>query len=99
MIKRSRIGNLLDFPFIEHHDLVPHRHRFDLVVCNVDHCGVESVVQATDLHPHLHAQLRIEVAQRFIEQEDFGMSDDRSTNGDALAFTTREVLRFTVQKV
>ena len=67
VIECSRIGDLLDFPLIENDDLISHRHRFNLVVRDVDDSSVESVVQPTDLHPHLYTQLRIKIAQRFIE--------------------------------
>ena len=99
VIERRRIGNLLDFPFIEYHYLVPHRHRLDLVVCDVDDGGVKSVVQPADFHPHLHAQLRIKVAQRFIKQEHLRMPDDRPTHSNTLTFAAGEMFRFAVQQV
>ena len=71
VIECSGISNLLDFPLVENNYLVPHCHRFNLVMCDVDDGGIESVVQPTNLHPHLHTQLRIKIAQRFIKEEDF----------------------------
>ena len=99
VIERSRIGNLLDCSLIEYDDLIPHRHGFNLVVCDVDHSSIKPIVEATDFHPHLHAKFRIEVAQRFIEQEDLRVSDNCPTDRNTLTFTTGEMLRFTVQEV
>ncbi len=44
-----------------------------------------SLCSVDDLHPHLHAQLGVEVGQRLVEQEDLRLAHDRAADGDALA--------------
>jgi hypothetical protein len=41
-------------------------------------------VQSADFGSKLHAQLGVEVKQRFIEQEDFWLAGHRPPHGDAL---------------
>ena len=54
---------------VEHDDLVGQRHRFDLVVGDINHRRAESGVQLGEFEPHLHAQLGVEIGQRLVEQE------------------------------
>ena len=65
------------------------RHRFDLVVGDVDHRGADFLVQAGDLDPHLHAQFGIEVRQGLVEQEHLGTAHDGPPDGHPLALTAR----------
>ena len=50
-------------------------------------------MQAQDLGARLHAQLRVEVGERLIHQEDGWLADDRAPKGDALALAAGELLR------
>ena len=52
---------------------------------DVDHRGAEIVVKLGDFEPHLHAQFRVEVGQRLVEQEHLRLAHDRAADGDALA--------------
>ncbi len=45
-------------------------------------------MQPRQLDPHLHAQLRVEVAERLVEQEHLRMSDDGPADRDALPLAT-----------
>jgi hypothetical protein len=47
---------------------------------------------AADLEPHVDAQLRVEVGERLVEQEDRGLAHDGAADGDALALAAGEVL-------
>ena len=85
MVEFQRRADLLDAAGIEHDDLVGHGHGFHLVVRDIDHGGLELLVQLADLEPHVDAQRRIEVRQWFIEQECFGLAHNGTTDGDALA--------------
>ncbi len=72
-------------PGREDRDAVGHGHGLDLVVGDVDDGRAQALVQALDLAAHLAAQLRIEVGQRFVEQEHLGLAHDGAADGDALA--------------
>jgi hypothetical protein len=57
-------------------DLVGHGHGLDLVVGDVDRGGLEALVQLLDLGAHAHAQLRVEVRERLVEQEHLRVAHD-----------------------
>ena len=88
-IEFERRPDLLDAAIVECDDPVGQRHRFDLVVRDVDHGGPEFAVQPLDLEPHLHAQRCIEVRQRFVEQEHLGIAYDGAPDSDALGAVRR----------
>ena len=69
-----------------------HRHRLDLVVRDVDRRHAEVVLELRDLGPHLDAELRVEVRERLVHQEDLRLADDRPAQRDALALAARELL-------
>ena len=60
-------------PSFMHRDAVTHRHRLDLVVRDVDRGRPELVLEPGDLGPHLHAELRVEVRERLVHEEDLGL--------------------------
>ena len=47
---------------------------------------------------HLHAQLGIEVRERFVEQEHLGVANDRPAHGDALALAAGELARIAAKQ-
>ena len=51
-----------------------------------------------DLDPHLRAQLRIEVGERLVEQEQLRFAHDRASDRDALSLPARELLRLAVEQ-
>ena len=59
---------------------------------HIDHGRAQRLVQTCDLEPHLHAQGRIKVGQRFVEQESLRLPHDRAADGHALALSTRKGL-------
>ena len=62
---------------------------------DVDERGRKAGVQFGDLRPHLGAQFRVEVRQRFVEQEHFRFADDGAAERDTLALTAGKSLRLT----
>ena len=76
---------LLQHTVFQHRDAVTERHRLGLVVGDVDGGHAQPALQAQDLGAHLTAQLGVEVAQRLVEQERVGLTDDGAAHGDALA--------------
>ena len=84
------MGDLLQLAFAHHGDAVAHRHGFDLVVRDVDSGHAEPLLQAADLGPHLHAQLRVEVRERLVHQERLGLANDRPSHRHPLALAAGE---------
>ncbi len=70
LVKLHRAADLLDPAAVEDDDAVGERHRLGLVVGDIDHRRSEARVQARDLQPHLHAQRRVEIGERLVQQED-----------------------------
>ncbi len=99
MIKLQRLANLRHASGVQYHDLVRQGHRLDLIVGDVDHRALEALVQAGDLNSHLHAQRRIKVGERLIEQEHARLRHQRTANGYALALTTGKRFRLAIQQM
>ena len=85
-------------PALQHHDLVGHGHGLDLIVGDVDHGGAEPLVELCELDPHLHPELGVEVRERLVEEENAGLADDGTADGDALALAARELRRLPVEE-
>ena len=99
VVEIERRADLGDRAPVEHDDLVGHGHRLDLVVGDVDHRRLEGVVQFADLDPHLHAQCRVEIAERLVEQERLRLAHDRAPDGDTLPLAAGELARLAVEIV
>jgi hypothetical protein len=52
---------------------------------------------AARARPGAHAQRRVEVRQRLVEQEQLGLLDDRAADRDALALAARHLPRLLVE--
>jgi len=86
----ERRADLLDFAVLHDNDFVAHGHGLDLVVGDVDHGGLEAIVQLDELGAHLDAELGVEVGERFVEEEYFGIAHDGAADRDALALAARK---------
>jgi NAD(P)-dependent dehydrogenase (short-subunit alcohol dehydrogenase family) len=93
----ERRADLLDPAAVEDDEAIGQRHRFQLVVGDVERGGAEAALQALDLAAHGDAQLGVEVGQRLVEQEDGRLADDGAAHGDALALAAGERLRLAVE--
>ncbi|MNQ09483.1 hypothetical protein D3C85_223000 [compost metagenome] len=97
VVELERRTDLLHPARAHHDDAVGHGHGFHLVVRDVDHGVAQALVQGLDLGAHLHAQLRIQVGQRLVEEEQRGLAHHGAAHGDALALSARERARQAVQ--
>ena len=61
LVKFQRSADLLDPTGAQHDDPARQRHRFDLVVRDIDHGGFQLLMQPRDLEPHLHAQFCVKI--------------------------------------
>ena len=78
-------------------DPVAHRHRLDLVVRDEDRRHPELLLEARDLGAHLDAQLRVEVGERLVHEEDLRLPDEGPPHRDPLALAAGEVARPTLE--
>ncbi|EDT05454.1 conserved hypothetical protein [Burkholderia ambifaria IOP40-10] len=84
---------------VQQHDLVGERHRFGLVVRHVDDArAFELPVQLRDFDAGLAAQRRVEIRQRFVEQEHAGLAHDRAADRDALPLAAGQRLRLALEQ-
>ena len=74
------------------------RHRLDLVVRHVHGGGPHRLVHLLDLGAHLHAQLGVQVRQRFVEQEHLRIAHDGAAHRDALPLATGQRTRLAVEQ-
>ncbi len=66
---------------------------------HVDRRRAEPRLQAGEFEAHLHAQGRVEVRERLVEQEDARLAHDRAADGDALALAAGELAGPAVQQM
>ena len=59
----------------------------------------ELALERLDLGPHVGAQLRIEIGERLVHQEDARLADDGAAEGDALLLAAGELARLPAQQV
>ena len=98
LVKLQRRADLADPAACQHHDAAGQRHRLDLVMGHVDHGRVRHrLFQLRDLDPRRHAQGRVEVRERLVEQIDLGIAHDGPPDGHALALAARQGLGQAVQ--
>ena len=98
LVDLHRRADLLDAALVHHHDARRHRHRFHLVVGDEDHGGLHALVQAGQLDARAAAQRRVEVGERFVEQERLRLLDDGTADGDALALTAAQLAWLAIEQ-
>ena len=89
----SRRPDLYQLSAAHEGDAVGEGERFFLVVGDVDGGQFQFAVDAFDLLAHFVAQFGVQVAERFVEQEDVRFGDERSGEGDALLLSAGELVR------
>ncbi len=97
VVQLLRRGDLLQQPAAQDGDPIAEGHRLRLIVGDVDGRRAELVLQARDLRPHLHAQLRVEVGERLVHQEGLRLAHDRAPHRHALALAAGEVGRLALE--
>jgi len=80
------------FELAEFHDrdAIRQAERFDLIVRDEDHRDVNPLLQSFKLPAHFLAQLRIKIAQRLVEQQNFRRKDQGTGERDALLLTAAQ---------
>ncbi len=82
--------HLLEAARVHHGDAVGERHRLGLVVGHEQHTDLQALLNASKLQTHVLAQLRVEVGERFVEQEDVRVVNERTRKRDALLLPTAQ---------
>ena len=87
----ARRGDLLRDAVLHHDDAVGERERLVLVMRDVDRGPPELGVDAPDFGTGFDPQLRVEIGQRLVHQDERRLDDDRPRDGDALLLTAGEL--------
>ena len=85
-------AHLLDHTILHDNDAITQGHGLGLVVGDIHEGRVDALAQLDDLGAHLVAQLRVEVRERLVHEQDLGVAHDSAPDGDALALAARERL-------
>ena len=91
--------HLLHNAVLHNDNAAGHRHGFSLVVSNINEGCLQSLMQLGDLSTHGNTQLGVQVGQRFVKQENFGLTNDCAAESNTLALTAGQGLGFTGQKM
>ena len=99
VVEHLRRVDLLQAAAAHDGDPIAHRHRLDLVVCDVDRRHAEASLQLMDLRSHLHSQLGVEVRQRLVHQERVRLAHDRAPHRHALPLAARQRPRLSLEEL
>ena len=91
--------DLLEETVAQHGHTIPEGHRLHLVVRDVHGGGPKSLVQTSELGPHLNPKLGVQVGERLVHQEGDGFADHRPPHRHALPLTARERRRLPLEEV
>ena len=92
-----RRTDLLDESVSHDNDPVTERHCFDLIVRDVDECGVDLLTKTDDLRTHLSAEFRIQVGERLVHQNDLRLSYNCTSDCNTLSLAAGKRLRESVK--
>ena len=80
-----RRGKLFDMAAAHHEDPVRHGKRFALIMGHIDDRCTGAPVQILDFFAHADLEFRIEGTERFIHEQDGGLSHNGPGHGYTLA--------------
>src|SRR5499425_328116 len=83
-VERTRRADLLDASAVHQRDAIGEAERLDLIVSDEEHGDAEATLEELDLRAHLLAELRVEVAERLVEEEEIRLVDEGPAEGEAL---------------
>ena len=89
--RSSGAPDLHDRAALHDGDAAAERHRFALIVGDVDHRRAELAVQPFELGARLQPQLRVEIRERLVHQVHRRVADDGAGERDALLLAAGEL--------
>ena len=88
LIELGGLTHLLDLAVVQKDDLAGHGHGLGLVMGDIDGGGLQRLMEPDQFHPHVFAELGIQVGQGFIQEEDPGLSHHGPAQGHPLPLAT-----------
>ncbi len=96
LVDLARRADLFDHTLVHHHDAISHFHGLFLIVSHEHRGQVDVLVQARQPATQLLADLGVQRAERLVQQQHFWLDRQGAGQGNALALSTRQLLRITV---
>ena len=96
MIDVLRLAAVVDGAGAQNSDAVGDGHGLLLIVGDVDGRDADLLLDLLDDGAHLHAELRVQIGQRLVHQQDVRLDDQRTRQRDALLLAAGEAIRHTV---
>ena len=93
LIQRARLADFLQPAAIHHADAIGHAEGFFLIVRDDDRRDSDRTLNLADGAPQLVANLRVERAERLVEQQHARLVRERASDCDALLLTARKLAR------
>ena len=76
--------DLRDLPVLDHGDALADAERLKLIRRGVDRRRAELPVEPLEFGPHVVAELRVEIGERLVEEEEPRLADDGAPDGEPL---------------
>ena len=92
IVNHVRGVQLLDHALVHDGDLVGDGEALFLVVGYVDGRDAELLLEFSDLHPHLHPELGVQVGKRLVHKKKIRLYYQRPGQGNSLTLTAGELL-------
>ena len=90
---------LFNNPVIHHGNLIGDGEALLLVVRHEKGGNLKLLLNAFDFKPHLHTELCIQIAQRFIQKQKLRFNDQRPRQGNSLSLSAGQLLRVTFLQI
>ena len=98
-VELHRSAQLLQTSLVEHGDPVAHGHRFYLVMGDINSGGPKLPLEVNDPRARASAQFCVEIAQRFIHEEDLWFSGHGPAQGHPLFLSARQFFRASIEEL
>ena len=92
LVDLDRASDLLDQAVLHDDQAVGDRHRLELVVRHEDGRDVQPLLELPDLLAHDEPQVRVEVGEGLVEEQDLRFEAERPGKGDALLLAAGELV-------
>ena len=81
----------MQLPLLDHRNPIRQGEGLFLVMGHIDRGYGELFLEFANFRPHLQANLGVEIAQRFVQQQHIRVQDQRSGQGDPLLLSARQL--------
>src|SRR5215467_7665685 len=84
--------DLLNLALIQDNNSIRKSHRFQLIVRDVDHRGLQFAMKLGKLNTHLNPKFTVEIGEWFVEKKNLRFTHNCAADRDTLSLSARKVL-------